>query len=237
MNQNRPALDEKRRTVLQRSYDAIGSVLGVESSEGRVIVTPANLLTIFRLAIIPFFWKTFLSSSPQMRLVATALFILGALSDLWDGKLARRKGHETPFGDFMDPFADKLLVLSAFWAFLIRDDFGVYMTTAVIWVSLITLREILLTVLRMVRIENGSSLVTSVWGKWKTGIHLTVLIALLLLGNLRDFIMYSGKDPGFLNSGLYFLLVNILFLVCVFPSLVSGIIYFISIRRKSQAGH
>jgi len=226
--------DSGYRAAVRRGRDKIGTVLGSESPNGQVMVTAANWLTLFRLAIIPFFWLTFFSQSVSMRIIATLLFILGALSDLWDGKLARRSGQITPFGDFMDPLADKLLVLSAFIALLIREPFGIYLLTAIFWVSLITLREAWITLLRIWIIEGGSSLATSSWGKWKTGIHLTTLILTLVLLNLRDIINAYGKDTGVLSSTSFYLFVNILFFICMIPSIVSGLLYISAGRKKNQ---
>ena len=76
------------------------------------MITAANWLTLIRLVVVPLFWYGFLSDSPLLRVLATILFIGGALTDLYDGKLARKRSEETAFGNFMDQLADKLLVLS-----------------------------------------------------------------------------------------------------------------------------
>ncbi len=220
------------QSVLQRSKDAIGSVLGVDSPEGRVLVTPANWLTLLRLTIIPFFWWMLYSPSLWHNLIATALFILGALSDMWDGKLARRNKQITPFGDFMDPLADKLLVLSAFWGILFREPFGGYFLTSLIWIILITARETAVTLLRIWAIEGGSSLVTSVWGKWKTGVHLTVIILTLVLFYLHDIMTANGIPPSPLKTPVFYLFLDALLFLCMIPSVGSGILYFRGGQRK-----
>jgi len=222
-------------SVLQRGKEAIGSVLGIESPEGRILITPANWLTLLRLAVLPFFWWMLYSPSYKHRLIATLLFVLGALSDFWDGWLARRHGHETPFGDFMDPLADKLLVLSAFWGILFREPFGVYFGTSLLWIVLITSRETAVTVLRIWAIEGGMSLVTSSWGKWKTGIHLTVIILALVLFNLKDLMVNIDSYPGLLASSAFYLFLDVLFFLCMIPSVVSGILYFSGGKRKGMS--
>lgn len=220
------------QSVLEKSKNAIGAVLGTDSPDGRVLVTPANWLTMLRLAIVPFFWWMLYSPSLTHNLIATALFILGALSDLWDGRLARRNKQITPFGDFMDPLADKLLVLSAFWGILFREPFGAYFLTSLFWIILITSRETAVTFLRIWAIEGGSSLVTSAWGKWKTGIHLTVIILTLALFNLTDILIQADVNPAPLKTPVFYLFLDALLFLCMIPSVGSGILYFRGGNRK-----
>jgi CDP-diacylglycerol---glycerol-3-phosphate 3-phosphatidyltransferase len=213
------------RDALERGREAIGSVLGSDTPRGRVTVTIANYLTIGRLLVVPFFWYGFFSSRLWLQIAASLLFALGALSDLWDGKLARRHGQVTAFGNFMDPFADKALVLSGFWALLFREDFGNYEATAVLWACLITIREVALTIFRVKIIKSGSALVTSLWGKWKTGVELTCLLFALTALNVRDALIYFYQATGPLGSSLLFLIFDILFLLSALTSLISGYRY------------
>ncbi len=204
----------------------IRSVLGAKSKKGEVTVTPANWLTLFRLAIIPFFLYCFLfSHSLYLEILATFLFIIGAISDLIDGILARRRGEITPFGDFMDPLADKLLVLSAYWALWIREDFDGLITLALMWIVLITLREVGLTTMRILAIGGGSSMATSIWGKWKTTVQLTTLIFTLLALNLRDILIASHIRTTLFDGSGFFMLVNVLLFLCVVTSWISGGLY------------
>ncbi|NQT34159.1 CDP-alcohol phosphatidyltransferase family protein [bacterium] len=201
------------------------------------MITAANWLTLIRLAVVPLFWYGFLSDSPLLRVLATILFIGGALTDLYDGKLARKRREETAFGNFTDPLADKLLVLSAYWALLIREDFSGLFILALVWISIITLREVGLTLMRILAVGGGSSLATSIWGKWKTGIQLTTLIFTLLALNLRDLlIIYEYPSSLFKGTG-FFILVNILLFLCASSSLISGGLYLrgvSNLRSKSD---
>jgi len=204
-------------------------VLGAESPKGKVTVTIPNYLTITRLAIIPIFWYCFFSGKMSLEIAATLLFAFGAITDLYDGKLARRLGQETAFGDFMDPLVDKLLVLSGFWAIYIRQDYDSLTTWAFVMIALITAREITLTLMRIWAIGGGSSVVTSGWGKWKTGIQLTTLLFAMVAFNVRDLLLASDKWTGFssllLSDGFIILLI-ILFILSTFSSLFSGALYF-----------
>jgi len=190
-----------------------------------VTITVPNWLTLLRLAIVPLLWWCFFQDSPYLRIAATFLFIAGALSDLWDGMLARRLGQVTAFGDFMDPLADKLLTLSAFWAILLREDFSVWFIPALICAVLITFRETAITVLRTWAIGGGTSLVTSLWGKWKTGIQLVTLIWGLLMLNLADLLPAQTKPSIWLQSDWFDMMMAGLFFLCAASSLISGTLY------------
>ena len=239
MSLNFTEIDKNSRTIWRRSRDRIGDVLGTDSPKGRVTVTIPNYLTLFRLAVVPMFWYGFFSDSWSLQVTATLLFAFGAITDLWDGKLARRLGQETAFGDFMDPLVDKLLVLSGYWALIGRESFGSYRTIAVVCVGLISLREIALTLIRIWMISCGSSVITSVWGKWKTGVQLTTLLFTMVALNVKDWIAEAGVLPvvlGLLDGQVFWVLVNILFFLSAVISLISGGLYMLgfSIRRRSD---
>ncbi len=225
MSSSRSESDKNSFSAFHRSREKIGSVLGAESPKGRVTITVANWLTLIRLMIVPLFWYGFLSDSLLLQVVATFFFISGALTDLFDGKIARRRGEETAFGNFMDPLADKLLILSAYWALIIREDFSGLFTLALVWILIITLREVGLTLMRILAVSSGSSLVTSIWGKWKTGVHLTTLIFTLLALNLRDLLIYYGNPTSLFKGDGFFILVNILLFLSAASSLISGGLY------------
>ncbi len=203
----------------------IGEVLGSDTPRGRVTVTIPNYLTIGRFLVVPFFWYGFFSTGLGLQMTATVLFALGAISDLWDGKIARLRGEITAFGDFMDPLADKLLVLSGFWAILIRENLGAWEAFATIWVVVITIRELALTLLRMSVIRSGSSMVTSGWGKWKTGVQLTSLLFAMVAYNLRDYLIGIGEPWNLLGGSELRATIAILFLLSAVTSVISGYLY------------
>ena len=211
--------------MLEESKNKIQSYLGSNRKQSRIFITHANKLTLLRLAIVPFFWYTFLSGSLLLEITATFLFIAAALTDLWDGKLARQRGEVTAFGNFMDPLADKLLVLSAYWALLIKEDFSGLFTLALVWIVLITLREAGLTLMRIFAVHTGSSVVTSIWGKLKTTVQLTTIIFTLVALNLRDILMQYGYPTTLFKGQGFFILVNVLLFLCVLTSWISGGLY------------
>ena len=168
--------------------------------------------------------------------MSTFIFVVAALTDILDGKLARQRGEVTAFGDFMDPLADKLLVLTAFWSLLIREDFKSLQAAALVCVVLITLREIGLTLMRIWAISGGSSVVTSIWGKWKTGVQLTTLIFTLVMLNLRDTLAALHLNiPIFKSFGFNALITGLIFLSAL-TSLISGSMYVISAFKARKSG-
>lgn len=149
-----------------------------------------NTLTILRVISVPFFIYFLLSHSNTLRVVAFVLFALASLTDLVDGYIARRLKQETEFGKFLDPLADKFLVLGAFIAFL-------FMTEQIqIWMVLcIVGRDMLITALRYLAIWKGKSMRTSRFGKIKTAFQMFAIIVILL-----SFVLITYKERGTINQ-------------------------------------
>ena len=125
-----------------------------------------NKLTLARVFMIPFFFFFFLfaPASPNeavFRLIADLIFVLASLTDLFDGKIARKYGLVTNFGKFMDPLADKLLVCSALICLL---SLGQLPTWVVI---VIVAREFIISGFRLIAAEGGIVIAASMWGKSK----------------------------------------------------------------------
>ena len=125
-----------------------------------------NKLTIVRVCLIPFFVAALLfdhGNNYTMRIVANVLFIIASLTDLFDGKIARKYNMVTNFGKFMDPLADKLLVCSA-----------------LIWVVIVIIsREFIISGFRLVAADNGVVIAASYWGKFKTTFQMIAVILLI----------------------------------------------------------
>ena len=213
------------RQALERGKQRIGEVLGAEGKQGRTLVTWANRLTLLRLLIVPLFWGLFFSGRFWLEFAATCLFSLGALTDLWDGKLARRRGEVTPFGNFTDPLADKLLVLSSYWAIVIREHLGPGEWLVIVLVAIITLRETALTFMRVRAISGGGAVITSIWGKLKTATQLVTLIWTMLALNVREFLILTGKPLPVLDGEGFHRLVIALIFICTVTAVVSGVLY------------
>ena len=123
-----------------------------------------NKLTVMRVILIPFFVAALLydnGSSQTMRVVANVIFIVASLTDLFDGKIARKYNLVTNFGKFMDPLADKLLVCSA------------------LIVIIIISREFIISGFRLVAADNGIVIAASYWGKFKTTFQMIAVILMI----------------------------------------------------------
>ena len=135
-----------------------------------------NKLTIVRVCLIPFFVAALLfdhGNNYTMRIVANVLFIIASLTDLFDGKIARKYNMVTNFGKFMDPLADKLLVCSAL---ICPIELGQLPA----WVVIVIIsREFIISGFRLVAADNGVVIAASYWGKFKTTFQMIAVILLI----------------------------------------------------------
>ena len=128
-----------------------------------------NKLTIIRVCLIPFFVAALLfdhGNNYTMRIVANVLFIVASLTDLFDGKIARKYNLVTNFGKFMDPLADKLLVCSALICLIELGQLPA-------WVVII------ISGFRLVAADNGVVIAASYWGKFKTTFQMAAVILMI----------------------------------------------------------
>ena len=135
-----------------------------------------NKLTILRVIMIPFFVAALLydgGANQNMRYVAAALFIIASLTDMLDGKIARKYNLVTNFGKFMDPLADKLLVCSALICMIELRELPAWM------VIIIISREFIISGFRLVASDNGVVIAASYWGKFKTTFQMIGVVLLI----------------------------------------------------------
>ena len=144
-----------------------------------MILTLPNILTMSRVAVIPVFVALFFLETPAGQWIACGLFILSAVTDFFDGFLARSLGQTTAFGTFLDPVADKLLVASAL---LMMVAFGQIAGAVVIPAIIILCREILVSGLREYLSSFAVSLPVSNLAKWKTTLQMAA-ICILIVGD------------------------------------------------------
>ncbi|MCH4008812.1 CDP-diacylglycerol--glycerol-3-phosphate 3-phosphatidyltransferase [Companilactobacillus sp.] len=179
-----------------------------------------NKLTMFRIILIPVFiillafnftsWGDIYVMDdliPMNHVIATIVFIIASLTDLADGKIARKNKIVTNFGKFADPLADKMLVMTAF-VFLV----GLKMAPA--WViAIIVCRELAVTGLRMLLLEEGGSVMAAQMpGKIKTTTQMLAIIFLLM--------------HNIFFSAINFPIGEIFLYICLFFTLYSGFDYF-----------
>ena len=137
-----------------------------------------NKLTVFRILLIPFFvlfmQPFMLDIIPYSDIIALVIFVVASLTDLFDGKIARKYNLITNFGKLMDPLADKLLVCTAMLCLMDLDRLP---TIAVI---IIIAREFIISAIRLVAAADNVVIAASMWGKSKTVSQMTMVIILLL---------------------------------------------------------
>lgn len=165
-----------------------------------------NSLTIVRILLVPAMAVALLSESRTGDLIAGITFALASATDYVDGYLARRRDSITSFGKLMDPIADKLLVVTALFCLVSLDRLA-------LWVALvIVLRELGVTVSRMLLSTKGNVVAAAQLGKLKTVMQ--VLAILLLIA--------FNPAPAWVDAIVY---------LAVLLTIVSGIDYVLSLRR------
>ncbi|MDE6727187.1 MAG: CDP-diacylglycerol--glycerol-3-phosphate 3-phosphatidyltransferase, partial [Oscillospiraceae bacterium] len=138
----------------------------------------ANKLTMFRVIVVPFFvFFMCFSAIPYRFVISLVLFALASITDMIDGKVARKYNMVTDFGKFLDPLADKVLVAAALVCFV---ELG--WTSA--WVVFVILtREFLVSGIRLVAASSEKKVVipANIWGKLKTAVTMVAMVGLLIL--------------------------------------------------------
>ncbi|PKL50819.1 MAG: CDP-diacylglycerol--glycerol-3-phosphate 3-phosphatidyltransferase [Candidatus Riflebacteria bacterium HGW-Riflebacteria-2] len=191
----------------------------------------ATRLTVARVVAIPFFMAAFFYRSPGSALegdwgkaVATLIFILAAITDYYDGYLARKYQQVTTFGRFMDPIADKLLVSTALIAMVEYREF----THTAAWVAIIIIaREFAVTGLRLICAERGKVIDASSAGKLKTTAQMTAIITTLCFLTIRIFLLtYAHQEWLARLMQIYAVTIQTLMIIAAVTTLYSGYDYF-----------
>ncbi len=163
-----------------------------------------NKLTIFRVVLIlPFvilllggyeqwgwFMALFGGISEYVDYIALAIFVIASLTDLLDGKIARKHNLITNFGKFMDPLADKLLVCSAMICLSAMGRIPAWI------VIIIISREFVISGFRLIASDNGKVIAASYWGKFKTTFQMVMVILMIAdieaLSVVTDIVMWAA---------------------------------------------
>jgi CDP-diacylglycerol---glycerol-3-phosphate 3-phosphatidyltransferase len=184
-----------------------------------------NQLTILRIILTPVFLFFFLSDIPLFKLISLGIFIIAALTDWYDGWLARKFNYITNWGKFWDPLADKILTSSAFIGFVILKIIPLWM------VVIIILRDLVITTLRAYADYKDFSFPTSYYAKWKTFLQMTFLYYLLIayvgLTSATEFI--GGTDIFVLLMNNNFVYICMLIITAI--TFHSGVTYIYKNRK------
>lgn len=181
-----------------------------------------NKLTIFRILLIPVImivygiraWRTPMFEGMDALTISNfiilILIFIGSITDFLDGKIARKYNLVTNFGKFLDPIADKLLVVTGF--VILMDQSKTYGNSLFSWwmLAIILAREFIISGMRLIAVENNKVIAASMWGKVKTTIQFITLIY-LFLG-----IAHSSKQSGYV-------LYDTIGLILIYATLVATI--------------
>lgn len=133
-----------------------------------------NKLTLVRIGCVPIYLLLLAWQHPVGKIAAFVVFCFAALTDLLDGQIARKRGLVTNFGKFMDPIADKLLVIPAFVLMVELGSVPAWM--CILFVA----REFIVSGLRLVAVEQGVVIAAGLWGKAKTVAQMAAILLLTL---------------------------------------------------------
>ncbi len=189
-----------------------------------------NKLTLLRIILVPFFIATLLIPFPHHYAVSLMLFIVASVTDYFDGKIARKNNLVTDFGKFLDPLADKILVISALVCFV---SLGL---CDCILVIIVLFREFAVTSVRLVAASQGNVVAANIFGKIKTVTQMIAIIAVFVLQYILELVnLYAvpaitdnlGVVPTVVDnlSFIFFIAGEILLWISTFFAILSGIIY------------
>ena len=185
-----------------------------------------NKLTVGRIILVPFFVAALLANFPLNNAVALIIFIAASLTDMFDGKIARKNGLVTDFGKFADPLADKILVLAALLCFV---QLGICDCVAVI---IVLFREFSVTSIRLIAASKGKVVAANMWGKAKTVSQMIATIAVIAMQIVLEL---PEVGLNFINTAtfetIFFVVGEILIWISVVFTIISGVVYIIQNRQ------
>ena len=182
-----------------------------------------NKLTVARIIATPIFMATMIFNFPYHYLVSMILFIGASLTDMIDGKMARKYNLVTDFGKFLDPLADKMLTTAAYLGFIcVYADKPAICLQLTIITFLVLFREFMVSSIRLVVVSSGGKVIAAnMWGKAKTVSQmLGIIFALFAYVLIKDF----GLDNAVLVKALD-IIICVLFWISAVLCTVSGLIY------------
>ncbi|MBQ6168974.1 MAG: CDP-diacylglycerol--glycerol-3-phosphate 3-phosphatidyltransferase [Ruminococcus sp.] len=178
-----------------------------------------NKLTLLRVILIPFFLLFMYISIPFHYGIALVIFAAASITDALDGKIARKRNLVTNFGKFLDPLADKVLVIAALTVFVELSEVNM----GAIPLIIITAREFMVSGLRLLAANSGVVVAAGIWGKLKTAFTMVAIVAILFwLCLCFDF----GIDfPDGFRSAVDNILVPVLVWISTVLTVISGAVY------------
>jgi CDP-diacylglycerol---glycerol-3-phosphate 3-phosphatidyltransferase len=181
----------------------VSAILG----EAMVPINLPNVLTLLRILAVPVIVVALLGETPNGDALAAGVFALAAMTDGLDGYIARRRQDVTTFGKLMDPLADKLLIVAALVSLVSLDRLAA-------WIAMVIIaRELAVTVLRAIAVEQGVVISASWLGKVKTALQVAAVFALIIW----------NPSPWPVDALVY---------LAVAATVISGLDYFFGLRKR-----
>jgi CDP-diacylglycerol--glycerol-3-phosphate 3-phosphatidyltransferase len=187
-------------------------------------MSPPNQLTLLRVLLTPVFVVLLFSASPVNREIGFGVYILAALTDWYDGYVARRWGFITRWGKFFDPLADKVLTSAAFISLAIIG----YTAWWMVWV--IVVRDFVITTLRSYAEFKNKPIDTSMFAKTKTLLQLFVIYVLLALYIVRGDDRISGALSAWTDAVGNPVVMYVAMLIVSLLTAWTGIMYLVNNR-------
>lgn len=178
-----------------------------------------NKLTVFRILLVPIMVIILYCNIPNSLIIADIIFIIASITDKLDGSIARKRNLVTEFGKFLDPIADKILVLAAM---IMLVELGKIPG----WIPIIILfREFVVSGYRLIAVQKGGEVIAaSMWGKIKTVTQMTAIIMMFLDKYSFGFFINNLANMNWFEI-TYNVLTTIIMLLCVIATIFSGYEY------------
>lgn len=177
-----------------------------------------NKLTTLRILLIPVMVLLFYLGQPA---VAAIVFFGAVMTDIWDGKIARKRGLVTVFGKFVDPIADKLINISAFVMIACAAENRTLTIFYGVGTMIVIARELIVTSFRALAIGEGVVIAADKWGKLKTIVQDVAVICLFLRLQFFQFTLFGIASLTYVGY-----LANAAFFVSIVLTIFSGVNYF-----------
>jgi CDP-diacylglycerol--glycerol-3-phosphate 3-phosphatidyltransferase len=185
-----------------------------------------NQLTILRIVLTPLFA---VSLTTEARLVSLAIFFVASLTDWYDGYIARKYGHITKIGKYLDPLADKLLISTAFGMFA-------YLGLVKFWMfAVIALRDFMITGVRSYALHQNKPFTTSHIAKWKTASQMLTIYFILIWMLVKESYRAGEPLPAIMEDIENWNLIANMMLFVTFFTLATGVSYLFENRRHLKS--
>lgn len=184
-----------------------------------------NQLTTLRILLTPVFLFLFISENPILVQISLPVYIIAAITDWYDGWLARKFNYITTWGKFMDPLADKVLTSTAFFAFVAIDVLELWMVIIVVF------RDLLITGLRLFADWQKKSFTTSNLAKIKTVSQMVFIFYLLIVFTLRENYYLKSNFPEVFEILTNSTAIYITMLLITLFTFITGVVYIFKNRK------